>query len=245
MRTFIPLTLACALFGATSAVADEATDVKAVIDAAVKAIGGADTVNKQTNSEWSEKGTYFGTGQPIPYAGKYSFSLPNKSRMEIVGVFMIIVNGDKAWMRSPTGVVELKDDKLKEQQQMLHIGYVTSLIPFAKAEKGYKLKLVGDTTVNDEACVAVTCAKDGFQTVKMEFSKKTNLLIKSTYQVVAEDGKKVTEESLFADWKKEDGLMSPRKMSVTRDGKKFVESLPTKVTHPATIDAKLFANPTE
>jgi hypothetical protein len=246
MRVLFPLTAALAMLLAVSPTfGDETNAAKTTIDKAVKAIGGADVVSKQTNSEWSEKGTYYGMGQPVPYEGKYTFSLPTKSRMEIVGVFLIVIDGDKGWMRSPAGVVKLDAEALKEQKQMLHIGYVTSLIPFAKGEKGYNLKATDDTEVNGEACAAVTCERTGFRSIKLEVNKKTNLLMRATYVVLSQEqgNKEVTEEAFYLNWKKEDGLLSPRKMLVHRDGKKFIESNPSNVKHPEKIDAALFAEP--
>lgn len=250
MRAFIRFSCAITLLSfvasATAPVsADDAADAKAIIDKAITAFGGVDAVKKQSNSQWSDTGTYHGMGDPIQYQGKYSMSLPSKSRMEIVGVFMIIIDGDKAWMKTSDGVMELGADDVKEQKQVLHVGYITSFVPFAKGEEGYKFSLAGDADIDGEACVGVNCERDGFRSVKMEFSKKTNLLMRATYQVKASEqgNKEVSEEAYYRNWKKEDGVMSPRKMVINRDGKKYVESEPTKIEYLETIDAGVFAKP--
>jgi hypothetical protein len=242
-RSLFAAAITLASFNST--IADDAADAKAIVDKAIKALGGADVVKKQGNAQWSEEGTYYGMGQGLPYEGTYAFSLPGKSRMEIVGVFLIVLDGDKGWMRTPAGVVDIKGDELKEQKQMLNVGYATSLIPFAKGEKLYTLSLAGDSDVDGEACVGVNCERKGFRSVKMEFSKKTSLITRATYTAIsAEQGnKEVSEEAYYLEWKKEEGVMSPRKMIVKRDGKKFIESKPTKISHPKEIDAALFAKP--
>lgn len=248
MRTFIQLTCAVTLLSFVNfSSADDAADAKAIIDKAITAFGGADVVKKQTNAVWSETGTYYGMGEGIPYQGKYSMSLPSKFRMEIVGAFVMVIDGDKAWMKGLDGLNEIKGDELKEQKQLLHSGYVTSFVPFAKGEEGYKFSLAGDADINGEACVGVNCLRDGFRSVRMDFSKKTNLLMRATYLVKAPEqgNKEVTEEVNYSNWKKEDGFMSPRKLLIIRDGKKFVESEPSKVEYPESIDASVFAKPTE
>jgi outer membrane lipoprotein-sorting protein len=246
MPTLIRISSLLLVFGLlNNSFADDAADAKAIVDKGIEAVGGVETVKKQVNAQWSETGNYFGMGDAIPYQGKYVFSLPNKARMEIVGIFTIVVDGDKGWMKTAQEVRALTDDELKEQHQVFHIGYVTSLVPFSRGEKGYSFTLAGDSDVDGEACVGVICDKKGFRTVKIEFSKKTGLLMRATYTVKAPEqgNKEVTEEAIYKNWKKEDGVMSARKMVVNRDGKKFIESEPGKIEYPQTLDAELFAEP--
>src|SRR5205807_2708706 len=68
-------------------------DARAIVNKAIQAAGGEKKLAKHNAVTMKEKGTYYGMGEGLPYTGNYSFQWPNQFRMEIEGVFLIVVNG--------------------------------------------------------------------------------------------------------------------------------------------------------
>src|SRR5438045_522437 len=78
-------------------------DARAIIDRAIQATGGEENLKSFPAVTFAEKGTYHGLGKPLPYTGKYAIQLPDRSRMEIEGVFLMVANGDKGWIKTQNG----------------------------------------------------------------------------------------------------------------------------------------------
>ena len=101
----LALGVALALAGQTNA--DDPADARAIIDKAINALGGKDKLAQLKAQTWSESGTYYGQGKGLPYTGKYALQFPNQFRMEIEGVFTMVVNGDQGWLKSEKGTEEM------------------------------------------------------------------------------------------------------------------------------------------
>src|SRR5205823_2538035 len=104
MRTTLCATLAAGLLLAGAVRADDEAAVRAVIDKAVKAHGGAEKLAKYKGSITKMKGKFHSLGMPIDYTGEFIVQLPDKSKITIEGEFMgqkfsfiQILVGGKAW----------------------------------------------------------------------------------------------------------------------------------------------------
>lgn len=125
------------------------------------------------------------------------------------------------------------------------ISYVTSLIPLQQASDEYALGKAKPETVDGEECEGITVDRKDMPTVTIYFSPKTGLIKKTKYKIkVAElSYKEVTEETVFHEYKTFDGILDPVSMTMLRDGKKFLTSTPTRISHPKTLDASEFSKP--
>ena len=59
----------------------------------------------------------------------------------------------------------------------------------------------------------------------------------------AQGFKEVLEEAIHENYKKMDGIPTATKVTVLREGKKFIDSTPTKVTYPKKIKDSEFKKP--
>src|SRR2546427_242862 len=75
-------------------------DGRAIVTRAIQAAGGEAKLAKFQAFTWKEKGTYYGMGEGLPYTGVYAINRPSQFRMEIEGVFIVVVNGDKGWVQA-------------------------------------------------------------------------------------------------------------------------------------------------
>lgn len=197
---------------------------RAIIDKAIAAGGGEEKLAKFQTATMDEKGTFYGMGDGIEYTGKYALERPDKFRMEIQGVFIMVLNGDKGWIQSGGTTNEMKKEQIASEQFNHKAGWMMSLLPLK--DKAYTLKSAGSAKVgNVETNVVVVSRKD-YPTVKMYFDKKTSHLIKSEFKSKAADMefKEVVMEYAFSDHRTVEGATMPHKFEIKRDGKKFVEA---------------------
>ncbi len=216
--------------------ADDAASTKAIIDKAIKASGGAEKLAKYKAMTWNEKGMYFGMGEGVPYTGKYSVQWPDKFRMEIEGVFTIALNGDKGYMNGE----EMEKEQLEEQKENHYSGWVNTLLPLS--DPSYKLTSIPETKVNNQPAVGVKVSKAGHRDVQLFFDKQTGLLVKSVAKVKAAEAgfKEVEQESFYENYKDVDGLKSPMKVVIKREGKPFVEAELLDMKRMEKLDDKVF-----
>jgi outer membrane lipoprotein-sorting protein len=232
-----------ALSFCAAAQADEQAGPQAVIAKAIKAVGGADQISKNKGFTWKEKGTYYGMGAGLPYTGTYALQIPDKFRMEITGVFVIVYTGDKGWISMNNDTREMDKDELAEHQEESYARRVGSLLPLT--DKSFTLTTLGEVQVGDRPAVGVKVAQKGHRDINLFFDKESSLLVKSEYLVKAPEqgGKEVTQEANFSDFKEVDGTKHPMKINLKRDGKLFVEAEITEFKAVSKLDDGTFAKP--
>ena len=231
------------MLAAAAARADDQAEARAVVDKAIKATGGEEKLARYKAMTWSETGTYYGMGEGLPYTASYAVQWPDRFRMDIKDVFLMVRDGDKGWVKMGGETQELSKEQIAEQKEEHHGGYLTTLLPLK--DKAVTLTPLKEIKVGDRPAVGVKASSKGHRDVSLYFDKQTGLLVKSEVRVKAEEqgGKEVTQESVYADHKEVDGLKVPMKMVITRDGKKFVEATHTELKFPDKLDAKLFSKP--
>jgi hypothetical protein len=220
----------------------EGQDARAVIKKAVAAMGGEANLEKHKSATWTEKGTYYGMGEGLPYVGVYAVEWPDKFRMEIQGVFTIVLNADNGWVHSAKETKAMSKDEVAAQQQEHKASWVTTLWPLK--DKAFKLKSLGESKIGDQPAAGVEVTHKGFPDVKLFFDKKTGMLVKSEFRaMVPEEKKEMTMENYYSNYRTVDGIKVPHKLIMKRDGKRFVETEIQEMKVGAKLDAKLFAKP--
>jgi hypothetical protein len=254
MRRILILSLsACAILAFNSlARADDAADAKALVERALKAYGGEDKLSKVKAMTMKSKGTYYGMGDGIAYTETTSWQFPEKVRSEIKAEvngekfsLIEVFSGDKAWESTNGKTEELTKDALAESKESMYAHRVSMLYPLL--EKGYTLTPIGEVKIGDTPAVGVKVAHKDHRDINLLFDKKTNLIIKIETQVKdltnKDKPKEVTQESFFENYKDVDGIPQPHKMSIKRDGKKFVEAEMTEIKIVDKLEDKLFEKP--
>jgi hypothetical protein len=242
-RSTLSAALVAAVALAGVARAGEAEDARAVIDRAVKAAGGAKALAKCKAMTWTTKGTYYGMGAEIPFTANYALELPDKSRMEIENFMTRVVNGSKGWIQTMGETREMNKGELAEAREALYLDRVIALVPLQG--EGFRLSPLGDSKVGDATAVGVKVSHAGHRDVKLFFDKKSNLLLKVESRVKPQDqgGKEVTQEVVYGGYADVDGVQFPRKLTIKRDGERFIEGESSDIKFPARVPAKEFEKP--
>jgi hypothetical protein len=245
----VGVVLLCALAGSVRA--DDEADCKAVIEKAVKAIGGEANLAKYKGSTWKGKGTFHGMGLEIPYTGTWAIELPDKTAFKIEGDFMgqkfefASVVTDKGGWRRLLGqeTAEMDKEQLAVSREGLQAQYAASLLPLLK-DKSYKLSPLGDTKVHDKPVAGVKVSKQGCRDLNLFFDKDTGLLVKSEGRAKdVNSGEEFNQETLYADYKDVGGVKSAMKLTIKRDGQPHVEVLVSDLERFEKMDEALFAKP--
>lgn len=227
--------------------ADDAEKAQKLIDRAITAMGGDKALEKSRNRIIEDEGTFFGMGDGLPYKGRYVYKLGNSGRyrVEIIGVFVQVTDGDKGWTSVTGNTTELDGEMLEVAIQEMFVYYVVSLIPLQKPNATFRLSMADPETVDGEKCEGINIEHDKMRKITMQFSGQSGLIkkTKSAKKAAELDFKEVNEEAVFHEYKEFDGFKSPTNITVFRDGRKFVESRRQKVTYPDTIDENEFEKP--
>jgi hypothetical protein len=230
---------------ATAAKADDADQARAIVDKAIKAIGGEDKIAKFKAHTWKNKGTWYGMGDGVPYTALYAVSWPDRFRFEVEGGFMTyVIDGDKGWVQAMGGEThEFTKEEMAEQKEVLHHGWVTTLVPLK--DKAFTLSLLGDTKVADKPAVGVKVSCKDRRDVNLYFDKDSGLLVKSDNKIkVPEEGnKEVNQESFYDDYRQTEGAWVAMKITQFRDGKKYAEGENFDLKIADKLDEKTFAKP--
>ena len=235
----------CLLAPAAAPVWAADADAKAVVEKAIKAAGGADELAKYPAVRLSGKGTFYGMGQPVEFTSTSYVQHPDRSRFEVSGdqfKFVQVFNGDKGWVKINDDTEEMDKDQLAEARETLHVGAVQHLAGLTGGD--YTLSALGESKIGDKTAVGVRVERKGRRDVNLYFDKDSGLLLKLETRVKdLMAGKERTEERLFSDFKKMDGVQVPRKVLINRDGEKYVEIEVTDFKRMEKLDPGLFDKP--
>jgi hypothetical protein len=199
-------------------------DAAAIVAKAIQAAGGEANLARHNAATWKETGTYYGMGDGLPYTGKYAAQLPGQFRMEIEGVFTLVVNGDKGWVQTGGETKEMSENELALQQHNHRAGWIAHLVPLK--DKAFTLKVLPPDKVDDRPVVAVQVTRKDYPEVKLYFDKANHMLVKSEFRTKSPEQKfkEVTAAYYYSGHREIDGAKVPTRLVVKHDGKVYVEA---------------------
>jgi hypothetical protein len=247
MRKTLAVTLALVVAVAAGRAADDADTARAVIQRAVAAQGGLDSLGKLKTQVRTAKGEINLIGGAIPATCETIAELPGKGRwtMELdKGTekikITLVVNGDKGWQSSYGATKEMGKTQIEEVSDQLYVIWVTSLV--ALREPGFELAALPDIKVGDKPAAGVKISRKGKADLKLYFDKKTDLLLKAEHKT-KEGGLEVNREYFFSEPKDFDGLKLPTKQVVFDNGNKKVAEWTIGYKFTGKPDDKTFEKP--
>jgi outer membrane lipoprotein-sorting protein len=215
-----------------------------IIAKAIKAHGGEANLRKYQTLTMKDKGTMYADDGTLNYTAdsvvqgkdRLRFTMKSKVKDKPFQV-IVVVNGDKGWLKINDQTKRMSKDQLEEQQAEMYAGWLTTLVPLK--EKGFQLSAVGEIQVEGKPALGVRVRHAGYPQVNLFFDKKNGMLIKSEYRV----GKETTQDIYFKDFKDADGVKYPSRIRIERDGKRFIESHVTEMQLRTRLDEGLFREP--
>ena len=230
--------------------AGDRKELIALVDKAVKVMGGAEKLAKLKTITCRSKGSLFVPGE-IPVIEEGWMLFPNKFRhdfeLEVNGVKVkqnLVIDGDKGWLK----LMDNKAAALSKAQKSAFRAYFYALrlatMPMELKGKEYKLSAVGEVKVGDRPAIGIQIIRKGLPDVNMFFDKEKGYPIKSEFTAIDYiSGAECVHEFLFSEYKDMDGLPVYTRMLWNKDGKKFADREVTEVKALESIDNGQFAEP--
>jgi hypothetical protein len=243
---FLPLAAAVVLVPAGTAFGQD--DVRAVLEKAIKAQGGAEKLKKFKAARIKTKGK-IQVGGGIEITQEISYLLPDKLReevnLEVDGKHItqvVIINGSKFAVEVNGKKIPLPDkvkDSIKDVGHLLRVARLVAL-----RDKAYNLAPLGEVKVNGKPAVGIRVGKKGHPDINLYFYKKTGLMAKLEHRAVDPlTGQEATEERIIAEYMESDGMPMPRRVTMRRDGKLFLEAEVLEARFLESLDESEFAVP--
>jgi hypothetical protein len=230
---------------------EEGSGPVALVNKAIKAVGGEAKLKKLKSATMTMKGTFSENGMEITIATEVAVQDLDKYRLDATADVMgktenvlLVVNGDKVWTKERNMVREApKEEAVAVVKGDFHtLRLAQMLLPLK--DKAYKLSSLGEVKVGDKPAVGVKAKRKGYADVDIYFDKKTHLPVKCKVLVEERKGQAaVPHEFLLSGVKKIGGFMHFTKIVVNRDGKKIVEFEVSAIRPEAKLKATLFDKP--
>jgi hypothetical protein len=243
----LSVALALGLAGRIQAADD--TDVKAVLDKAIKALGGEDKLSKNKGASWKTKGTITIMGADNPFTVQGTVQGLDHYRGAFEGEFggntvkgLTVIAGDKGWRQFGDMMTELDKDAITNEKRNVYLLIVpTTLLPLKG--KGFKVKAAAEEKVGGKPAAVLDVTGPDGKTFKLFFDKGSGLPVKMVAKVLDFMGNEFTQETTYADYKEFGGIKKATKVDSKRDGEKFLTSEVTEYKPLEKVDPKSFAEP--
>jgi hypothetical protein len=230
--------------------AEDAKDSKAIIDKAIKALGGHEKLTKALKGSTTKlKGTITFGGNDNEMTIESTLAGLDHYRSKFAGEFggnkiegVTVVASDKGW-RSFMGMeMEMDKDALANEKRTVYLNALAALVVPA-TEKGFKAEAAGEEKVGDKPAVVLKITGPDGKDCKMYFDKETGLPVKQVAKVNNFMGQEVTQETTYSNYKDMGGIKRAGKTIVKHDGEKLFEMETTEFKSLDKVDPKTFEKP--
>jgi hypothetical protein len=249
------LLVGCALLAgmvpsATSADGEDPQALRAFIDKAITAHGGAAKLARFKAARFDGKGKLYVNGTATKYTGQFAADLPDREwysvQLEARGQEHHLVGAvsNRGQWETDNGKKSepMSQAELAEERERMHSDWVASLRPLVN--RSILLKPAGEAEVDGRKAVGVIVAMNGHRPVKLFFDREKALLLKSeTQEKNFESGQESTRQELYSNYRMIEGLMIRTHTKTFKDGKLYSESESAHIKPLEKLDDRLFAAP--
>ncbi|HZU37447.1 MAG TPA: hypothetical protein VFA18_16095 [Gemmataceae bacterium] len=228
--------------------ADE-KDAKAILDKAIKAVGGEAKLGPITAATWKTKGKISFGGGDNEFTTQVTFQGLDHFRQEFEGEFggnkvqgVTVLNGDKAWRKFGDMNMALDKDAVANEKRTVYLQVIpVTLVPLQ--EKGFKLNTAGEEKVGGKSAVGISATEPDGKEFKLYFDKDSGLPVKLVAKVIGFMGEEFTQETLYDNYKDFGGIKKATRVESKRDGERFLLQEITEFKVLDKVDPKTFAEP--
>jgi hypothetical protein len=249
MKTRLYSALAsCLVLAVGAGRADDQPDAKVLLDKAIKAMGGQAKLVKLSTASVKAKITGSPGGQEVVvdiagvWQGMNQYRADADVREEnknFRGVF--VFNADKGWLRKEDNTKDAPQGVAEFIQSIFYAGRMPQLLP-ALRDKAYTLAPLGEVKVGTQAAVGLSISHKDRKNVSLFFDKESGLPLKSEVRLTDPQGKEVTVEFLYSDYKDFDGLKLCSKATIKVDDMEFKMEL-SEIKSVEKVDGSQFERP--
>ena len=251
----VVLCLSVALLVRSSIPAED--QVQALLDRAIRAMGGAENLTKFKAASWKTNEKAYGPeGIATVVAecarqGSEQFRRDAEFALDDVRVkTTFVINVTEIWVRNRNGevvAIAQEADLGETKTNSLYLSWIATLVPLK--DKGFKLSPAGELKVGDRATWCLLVSREGQRAVMLCFDKETGLLLRSEMPVKVqtgteqEIGKVLIEEKLYSDYQEVDGVRWAKRIVTKIDGMVRNETDIVEFKPQEKLDDTIFAKP--
>lgn len=232
-----------------SAKAADDKDVNAILDKAIKALGGEEKLSKIKAVSWKTKGKITFGGNDNEFSGAATVQGLDHFRSTFEGEFggnkitgLTVIAKDKGWRKFGDMKMELEGDALANQKRAVYLQIVPGrLLPLKS--KDFKVAAAGEKKVDDKPAVGLKVTGPDGKDFTLYLDKDSGLPVMLIAKVVGFMGDEFTQETTLSDYKEFAGIKQATKVVSKRDGEKFIESNISDFKVLDSVDPKTFAEP--
>jgi hypothetical protein len=250
MRRFCAATVVTVFaFAVPSFVRADDADVKAILDKAIKALGGEAKLGKVDTYLHKAKGTITVAGNDNEFTSEATIQGLDHYRGEFDGDFggnkvhgTTILNGDKGWRKFGDNSMEFDANAVAVEKRNLYLQVVAVTIVPLKG-KGFKVESAADEKAGDKTLAVVKVTGPDGKDFTLAFDKDSGLPARMLARVTGFGGQEFVQETTYADYKDFGGIKKAAKVELKRDGETFLKQEVVEFKVLEKVDPKTFAEP--
>jgi hypothetical protein len=229
--------------------AEGSKDAGAVVDKAIKAMGGAEKLGALKAGSWKSKGVISFGGDDNKLSTQTTFQghdhFRNDFQVDLGGnptSGSTVLAGDKCWVKFGDNVTEMDKDGIDKQKHNLYLQHA-SMNPALLKSKHFKLGAVSQDKVDGKAATSVKCTGPDGKEFTVTFDDESGLPVKYVANRFGFQGDDAPEEISLGGYKDFDGVKVATKVNTKRSGEKFMTLEISDFKVQSDVDAKTFAEP--
>jgi hypothetical protein len=250
MKRFLGAVLVAVLLpGVSNSIRADEKDTNAILDKAIKALGGEEKLGKITAISWKSKGTITFNGEDNEISSQSTLQGLDHYRSEFTGQFggnevkgVTVLNGDKGWRKFGENDMELDADAITNEKRTIYITAIPTLLVQLKG-KGFKVESAAEEKVGDKPAAGLKVTGPDNKDFTIYFDKESGLPVRLVAQVIGFGGEEFKQDTTYSDYKDFDGIKKATKYSAKRDGEKFVDLVISEFKVLDKVDAETFSQP--
>jgi hypothetical protein len=224
-------------------------DAKAILDKAIKALGGEENLSKLKAASWKAQGKITINGEDNPFTSQATMQGLDQIRSEFEGEFggnkikaLTILAKNKGWRQFGDQTMELDENGLANEKRSVYLQVLPATLLPLKGDK-FKVEAAGEKAIGGMPAVGLKVTAPDGKDFTLFFDKDSGLPVQVVAKVVGFMGEEFTQETTLAEYKEFSGIKKATKMTSKRDGEKFIESQITEYKVLDKVDPKTFEQP--
>jgi hypothetical protein len=176
-------------------------DAQAVLDKAMKALGGEDKLAKLQAATWKAKGTISFGGGDNAFTSQVTVQGLDHLRQVFEGEFggnkiqgVMVLAGDKGWRKFGDMQMELDKAGVANEKRTVYLQVIPmTLVPLKG--KGFKVEPAGEDKVGGKPAVGLKATGPDGKDFTIYFDKESGLPVKQVAKVIGFMGEEFTQET--------------------------------------------------
>jgi hypothetical protein len=186
----------------------------AILDKAIKALGGEEKLAKIEAFSWKAKVTFGPAGREMDAEVIFK-GLDHMRRA--YGVNLVVLAGDRGWRKVRDAPIALSDAVIAIEKRTSYLQVIpVILLPIKRND--FKYEAAGEGQVGDKPALGLKITAPDGKDFTLFFDKETGLPVKEVARVDSTGGREATAETTFSEYKDFGGIKKATRIEVNTFG---------------------------